>query len=1107
MGCLVVESTQSQTRTEETITENGSKDKRKNRRSRRSKRNSSLSASSSVSQIHGGESSPAEFDCSLNRMGSDECHQLPQASNAGGFNSLSTMDVNEQTADENLQNMPALMLDINGELLSNSCPDPAVNEEPTGPVLLARPNICQIQQKYFPAHWSAEAVTEALERGDSFKASFRVNAHNRLEAYCKIDGVQTDVLISGLVAQNRAVEGDIVAIVIDHPSLWTKMKGFNENANHSALIDNCVCQPEAVEYARDSSKGKNKLDPEDDYDRSRNYSVSAEKRIYYENESSVGEMAHLGSTEVSENGHINGYHPSTSYSSSVDYHVSASDDGNAIEKLCAMVSSFSSKRPTGRVVAVIESSLRRDTVVGFLSVKQWIYGRESNKKESRKNKHRLTALNRGHVLLTPNNPKFTKMTVPVKNLPECIKKRLDSGDATVEMDLVAARIVNWGEESYIPEAHVMHMFGRGSDVEAQIAAILFENAIDPSESSSEVLSCLPHIPWKVPVEELQKRRDLRNLCVFTIDPATATDLDDALSVERLSDGVFRVGVHIADASYFVLPDTALDIDAQIRSTSVYLLRTKLPLLPPLLSENLCSLNPGVDRLAFSIFWDINPAGEVLDRWIGRTIIKSCCKLSYEHAQEIIDGAFDIHGSISIGNHWPQLHGQFKWFDVNGSVKSLHEISKVLKENRFTHGALSLECPKMDFVFDEDGVPYDSVFSERKESNFLVEEFMLLANRTVAEVITRAYPTSALLRRHPEPNVRKLKEFETFCNKHGLHVDISSCGHLHHSLERIKRELEYDSVLFDILMSYAARPMQLAAYFCTGDFNYADEGWGHYALAIPLYTHFTSPLRRYPDIIVHRTLAATIEAEEMYWKQGMLQKLKGEDAVIRCFTGICFDKDTMESPEAQAALSAAAAKHGVPGTEILADVAIHCNERKLASRRVKDAMHKLYTWNLLKKKEILFSEARVLGLGPKFMSIYILKLAIERRIYYDEVEGLRVEWLENTSTLVLSQFLNKRSNKRSSPGKFRPLDEVALITDPRDLKPEMNLSEWDNKEDGESQLDGEILKSDVSGIINIEPAVFPLTVRLLSTIPVMLHAVGGDDGPLDIGTRLYISSYL
>ncbi|KAL0391724.1 UNVERIFIED_CONTAM: Inactive exonuclease DIS3L2 [Sesamum radiatum] len=234
---------------------------------------------------------------------------------------------------------------------------------------------------------------------------------------------------------------------------------------------------------------------------------------------------------------------------------------------------------------------------------------------------------------------------------------------------------------------------RGSDVEAQLAAILFENAIDASEFSPEVLSCLPPIPWEIPQEELQSRMDLRNLCIFTIDPASASDLDDALSVERLSDGVFRVGVHIADVSFFVLPDTALDIDAQIRSTSVYLLQRKLPMLPSMLSDNLASLNPGEDRLAFSIFWDINSAGEVLDRWIGRTIIRSCSKLSYEHAQEIIDEAFDLQDSSQSIEHWPKLYGNSEWCDVVKSVKSLHEISKKLRENRFKGGSCPLKAQK------------------------------------------------------------------------------------------------------------------------------------------------------------------------------------------------------------------------------------------------------------------------------------------------------------------------------------------------------------------------------------------------------------------------------
>ncbi|PIN06992.1 hypothetical protein CDL12_20449 [Handroanthus impetiginosus] len=226
---------------------------------------------------------------------------------------------------------------------------------------------------------------------------------------------------------------------------------------------------------------------------------------------------------------------------------------------------------------------------------------------------------------------------------------------------------------------------------------------------------------------------------------------------------------------------------------------------------------------------------------------------------------------------------------------------------------------------------------------------------------------------------------------------------------------------------------------------------------------------------------------------MLRNITEEETLRgRCFTGMCFEKVELESAEAQEALLAAAAKHRVPCTETLADVAAHCNVKKLASRHVKDATDKLYMWVLLRKKEMLYSEARVLGLGPRFMSIYISKLAIERRIYYDEVEGLTVEWLDATSTLVLSHSMHKRSSRRSSPGKLRSLEETALIVSPVDLDPEMNLRGDFGGDNAEVQ--------------RCEPAFFPVTINLLSTIPVALHAVGGDDGPLDIVARLYVSSY-
>lgn len=1125
-GAAVVEQTHVVERSEDVDKDNKKKKRRSNRRS---KQNSSVSVCSSVDELHAEPSEDVEGSGTSNEQ------QLPRASNIA-FNSLPTMHMNEQVAtqeDISLQNQHFFSSDHGGRMYSKSCPVTVTCEESTGSIG-SNDFLLPHQRNFFASHWPSESVDEALEKGHVFKALFRVNAHNRLEAYCKIDGVQTDILINGLPAQNRAVEGDIVAIKVDHFSSWTKMKGSAGTVDNAGPSDdnNSACQ--VTELARNRSKGKNKVDVAYECANGRNCSLIEDKGF-----GNVGFTTPIGADVglqligqcSSVSGHS--YSPANGHCpSALDplQTVSSSDHNdipNSVEKLCAMMSSFPSKRPTGRVVAIMERSPRRDTIVGFLSVNRGLASREVLKIENKKKKSSLLSPNMECIMLTPTDPKFPKMVVFLRDLPKAIRKRLEDGDQTIEMELVGARIGDWSEGNYAPQAHVMHIFGRGGEIEPHISAILFENAIPSSDFSAESLSCIPSAPWGVPPQELKRRRDLRNLCVFTIDPSTATDLDDALSVERLPSGVLRIGVHIADVSYFVLPDTALDMEAQFRSTSVYLLQGKLPMLPPLLSENVGSLNPGVDRLAFSVLWDISLDGEIMDQWIGRTVIRSCCKLSYENAQDIIDGLFDVGSCSPAEDSVPQLHDHFHWSDVKNSVKCLHEISLKLKEKRFDDGALRLESSKLVFLFDEDGTPYDGILSDRKDSNFLVEEFMLLANRTAAEVIFRAYPGCALLRRHPDPNLRKLREFQAFCKKHGFELDTSSSGQLHRSLEKIRDTLKNDSVLFNILVSYATKPMQLAEYFCSGDLE-GENYWGHYALAIPLYTHFTSPLRRYPDIVVHRTLAAITEAEEMYLKHRRASRnlTSGKESLRRCFTGTCFDKDAAVSIEGQEALSAAASKYRVPCTEALVDIAAHCNERKLASRHVKDASDKLFMWFLLRKKEILLTEARVLGLGPRFMSIYVPKLAIERRIYYDEVEDLMVEWLDNTSTLVLNLSSHKRFQRRGSPGKWRTAEDAALIICPLELSLDFpgdggtNGCSEENIEQksccasqiavrNTSLASLDLAHGSLSGIsdaIEVEPAVFPLMVQLLSTIPVALHAVGGDDGPLDIGARLYMSSY-
>ncbi|KAK9713853.1 hypothetical protein RND81_06G054800 [Saponaria officinalis] len=777
-----------------------------------------------------------------------------------------------------------------------------------------------------------------------------------------------------------------------------------------------------------------------------------------------------------------------------------SDVLDSVERLCQLVVSMPSKRPTGKVVAIIEPSSRRGTVVGFLNAKCWF----NKMKVSRKGTNLTPHSSCDYINLIPSDPKLPKMIVPVISLPTDIKKRLEDGDASVETELVSARIDCWAEESLLPQACVVRTFGRGGEVEARIAAILFENAISSAEFSHESLACLPDDAWQVPQTELACRKDIRNLCVFTVDPSTATDLDDALSVERMSNGIYRVGVHIADVSYFVQPDTALDTEAQARSTSVYMLKRKLSMLPPLLSENLGSLIPGVDRLTYSIFWDIDVSGNVFDRWVGRTVIRSCCKLSYEHAQDMVEGRINANSLNNCESGFPHLYGGFGWHDVFQSVTMLHEISKALKEQRFNSGALRLDNAKIVFSLDAFGDPYACNLCERNDANYLVEELMLLANSTAGEIISRAFPDSALLRRHPTPNTRKLKEFEVFCRKHGFELDTSSSGSLNRSLEKIREKLKDDSVFYDILINYATKPMQLAKYFCTGDVTVGEDDWGHFALAVPLYTHFTSPLRRYPDILVHRTLTAAIEAEQEHMKHQRKLNNGTLEGYVRCFTGMNTNELESRSEETLNALSTAAVKYRLPSTEALSNVASYCNVKKSACRQVKDAIDRLYMWVLLRNKEIFLSEARVLSIGPRFMSIYIQKLAIERRIFYDEVDGLIAEWLDSTSTLVLNyvHHNHKRAQRGTNMSRYKALEEVALMAAPYRSEPESDVSQ----NDGDFILSSLPLDCANSSGLEIVPSVFPLTLRALSTIPVALHAVGGDDGPLDIAARLYVTSY-
>ncbi|RKP24583.1 hypothetical protein SYNPS1DRAFT_16981, partial [Syncephalis pseudoplumigaleata] len=304
-------------------------------------------------------------------------------------------------------------------------------------------------------------------------------------------------------------------------------------------------------------------------------------------------------------------------------------------------------------------------------------------------------------------------------------------------------------------------------------------------------------------------------------------------------GNYSIGVHIADVSHFVTPHTALDEEAQKRGSTTYLVDRAIPMLPPLLCEQLCSLQPGVDRLAFSVIWHMTPEGRILDTWYGRTIIRSCCQLSYEHAQTVIEGG-ELPDNLKVD----RAHSAAQ---IAEDIRLLHQLSQGLRKRRYDDGAVSIHSVKLAFDLDEAGMPVDCHVYERKASHILIEEFMLLANISVAKRIAVTFPEQALLRRHAPPISRRMDSFTELSQQLGHHIDGSSSQRLQESLAAIDDP--------EVLCCLCIKSMRRARYFCTGAMDIT--GFHHYALNTPLYTHFTSPIRRYADIIVHRLLAASL----------------------------------------------------------------------------------------------------------------------------------------------------------------------------------------------------------------------------------------------------------
>ncbi len=389
-----------------------------------------------------------------------------------------------------------------------------------------------------------------------------------------------------------------------------------------------------------------------------------------------------------------------------------------------------------------------------------------------------------------------------------------------------AEITDWPVNAKNPVGRVIEVLGDKGQNDTEMHAILAEYEL-PWKFPSKVERAAERIPEEIPASEIKNRRDFRAVTTFTIDPADAKDFDDALSLQFLENGNLEVGVHIADVSHYVKPGTILDEEAFSRATSVYLVDRVVPMLPEKLSNGVCSLRPNEDKLCFSAVFEMNGEGDIQHEWFGKTIIRSDKRFAYEDAQAIIESG---QGELAK------------------EVLTLNGLAEKLRKRRFSAGAIAFDRVEIKFEIDEKGKPLSVFFKESKEANKLIEEFMLLANKKVAEFVGKPKgkqtPKTFVYRIHDRPDPAKLENFNNFIHKFGLGIQLVSprtiSSSMNNLLENIKGRKEQN-----IVEMLAIRAMAKAAY--------STRNIGHYGLAFDHYSHFTSPIRRYPDVMVHRLL--------------------------------------------------------------------------------------------------------------------------------------------------------------------------------------------------------------------------------------------------------------
>lgn len=596
------------------------------------------------------------------------------------------------------------------------------------------------------------------------------------------------------------------------------------------------------------------------------------------------------------------------------------------------------------------------------------------------------------ALFSPSDNRIPRMLIDIQECP------VDFGtQANRYQDvLFIAQMKQWDGNGAYASGSLVKIVGDSNMIESRMETILVENDIydeDFPEDAYKELEYLQNLPDNYYLENSKGRRDLTNECIFTIDPKTARDLDDAVSIKRIAEQIYEIGVHIADVSHFVREMSAVDYYARLRTTSVYLVDRVIPMLPRPLCEHMCSLNPGEPKLTFSVIWKMDKHGRIIDEWFGRTIIKSCVKLAYEHAQDMINQPDDISW-IKEDLNMPQLYA-FDWKHITKSVVLLNKIAKNMRAKRFQDGALKIDQVKIKYELDPGtGHPTGFTFEDRTDSNYLIEEYMLQANMSVAKRIYQSFSDRAFLRRHPASDPRLLKEVKEFCDAKGYPLDISTAGSIQKSLNDITDPTTSKVVSFLLLKS-----MKNAEYVCTGSLPVDDSGFRHFALNAPFYTHFTSPIRRYADVIVHRQLAMTL--------------------------GI--DQPSQED------------------VNTLTSMANECTKRKISSKLISETSQKLYFNLFIQKAGFCELLACVTRIYDHSFEVILVDYSQTGRVYLDRIkanlDSFKFESFSGVKRLVLNwKAPSKKALKmRAKKNKSRMTEDEARLQYRQSVETRKNLT--------------------------------------------------------------------